>query len=134
MKEQKAEVNRARPVYHSDDFKRKIIEEYLSSGLSKSQIQLKYGLKRHSTIHAWMKALGYSDTAEKVIKLESTNHPALAKQSTLKSASILELETKIRLLEKQLEDERLRSEMYNRMIDMAEKTYKIPVRKNSNTK
>jgi hypothetical protein len=53
-------------------------------------------------------------------------------QKAVSSDRALELE--IKLLKRQLEDERLRSEMLNRMVDLAEKTYKIPVRKNSNTK
>ena len=134
MKEEKVKVKRTRPTHYSDEFKRGIIEEYLSTGVSKCQIQRKYGLKRHSTIHSWMKMLNYSDSFEKGCKLESINQLALAKKSDSKSASMPELEAKIKLLEKQLEDERLKSEFYNRMIDLAERTYKIPVRKNSGTK
>jgi hypothetical protein len=81
-----------------------------------------------------MKLLGYVDVYQKEINLEVTTDDTLAKQRTTKTPETLQLEAKIRLLERQLEDERLRAEMYNRMIDLAEKTYKIPVRKNSNTK
>jgi hypothetical protein len=81
-----------------------------------------------------MRMLGYVDPYGKGVNLESAKQPALAKQPTTKPASTLELEAKIKLLERQLEDERLRAEMYDRMIDLAEKMYKIPVRKNSNTK
>jgi transposase len=134
MKEQKAQIKGTRPTHYSDEFKHGIIEEYLATGVSKCQIQRKYGLRRHSTIHSWMQMLGYSDSPEKDCKLESINQRCLTKKSGSKSASAPELEAKIKLLERQLEDERLKSEFYNRMIDLAERTYKIPVRKNSDTK
>jgi transposase-like protein len=119
---------------HSEAFKRAVIESYLASGLSKEQIRLKYGIRSKSAIYEWMQVLGYVDTGKKVIKLDSVNPTPLAKQPLSKPASTIELEAKIKLLERQLEDERLRADMYNRLIDLAEKTYKIPVRKNSNTK
>ena len=119
---------------YSEAFKRSVIEDYLASGISKERIQLKYGIRSKSAIHHWMKVFGYTDTEEKAIKLESINPVTLAKHPISKPTSTLELEAKIKLLERQLEDERLRADMYNRMIDLAEKTYKIPVRKNSNTK
>ncbi len=133
MKEQKVKFHRSRSVYHSDEFKRGIIDEYLTTGVSKLEIQKKYGLKRHSAIHGWMRSLGYSDLPKKDSNLGSSKQSSLAKKSGSKS-STSELEAKIKLLERQLEGERLKSEFYNRMIDLAEKTYKIPVRKNSGTK
>ncbi|OYZ29813.1 MAG: hypothetical protein B7Y24_14455 [Sphingobacteriales bacterium 16-39-50] len=41
---------------------------------------------------------------------------------------------RIKQLERQLEDEQLRSEAYNKMIDIAERELNIPIRKKSNTK
>lgn len=134
MKEEKVERKASKHKHYSETFKRSIIEEYLATGISKQKLQFKYGIRAKSAIHKWMKRLGYTATDEKSIKLELINDPILAKQPTLKSTSTLELEAKIKLLERQLEDERLRSEMLNRMVDLAEKTYKIPVRKNSGTK
>jgi transposase len=134
MEEQKAKQKRDAPSYFSESFKREIIEEYLKSGEAKYRIQARYGIKGKSAIHVWMQQLGYSDITGKGVNLEPINQWDLAKKSTPKSSHTLELEAKIRLLERQLDDERLRSELYNRMIDLAEKTYKIPVRKNFNTK
>ena len=45
-----------------------------------------------------------------------------------------ELEAENKRLSKALELERLRSEAYSTMIDLAEKTFNIPVRKKSGTK
>ena len=46
-------------------------------------------------------------------------------------AALLE---KIKLLELKLEEEKLRSEMYSRMVEIAEKDLNIPIRKKYNTK
>ena len=122
------------PTRYSESFKRTVIEEYLCGGSTKEFIYTKYGIRGKSSLTSWMRTLGYIDPYPKGFNLDLANQPALANQPTLKPASILELEAKIKLLERQLEDERLRADMYNRLIDLAEKTYKIPVRKNSNTK
>ena len=134
MEKEKHKVGTNNRNYFSEAFKRRIIEEYLKTGEAKEQIQMRHGIRGNSSIQKWMKILGYSDAYQKGINLEVTIDNTLAKQPITKSPETLQLEAKIRLLERQLEDERLRSEMYNRMIDLAEKTYKITVRKNSNTK
>ncbi len=128
------EKQKVTPTQYTEAFKRSVIEDYLSSGNTKELIYAKYGIRGKSSLTAWMRILGYIDPYPKGLNLGSANQPALAKQPTSKPASVLELEAKIKLLERQLEDERLRADMYNRLIDLAEKTYKIPVRKNSNTK
>ena len=119
---------------YSESFKRAVIEEYLSGGATKEHIYAKYGIRGKSSLTKWMQTLGYIEPNRKGVNFVSVNQPALAKQSTSKPTSTAELEAKIKFLERQLEDERLRADMYNRLIDLAEKTYKIPVRKNSNTK
>jgi transposase len=134
MEEQKLRRDRIERNYQPDSFKRQLIEEYLSTDLSRYQIEQKYGIKKHGALIAWMKCLGYSDSDKNAVNLEAIKQKELAKKEIIKSSQTVELEMKIRLLEKQLEDERLRSEMLNRMVDLAEKTYKIPVRKNFSTK
>ena len=45
-----------------------------------------------------------------------------------------DLQTKIKRLERELEDAQLRAEAYSKMIDIAERELKISIRKKSNTK
>ena len=135
MKEEKSNFKRVKPAKFSDAFKKEVVEEYLKSGRQKTVIEKKYGIRSHGSIGKWLAILGYEDPNKKEVNLELTNYSTLAKRlPQTKSSSNAELEAKIRLLERQLEDEQLRSEMYARMIDLAEKMYKIPVRKNYNTK
>lgn len=49
-------------VPHYDvSFKRKIIEEYLSTGCTKAYLLRKYDITFKSAIQTWMRILGYSD-------------------------------------------------------------------------
>jgi len=48
--------------------------------------------------------------------------------------SVNELQQRIKELERQLEDEKLRAEAYARIIDKAEKDLKIPLRKKPGTR
>lgn len=93
----------------------------------------KYNIQFKSAIQTWMRILGYTDPHKqpqrfKFGRLIITSLPKKKKQSET------ELEKRIRELEHQLEDEKLRSEAYARIIEIAEKEYKIPIRKKPNTK
>src|ERR1700723_1156711 len=103
MEEQKAKANRIERNYLPDYFKRQIIEEYLNANLTKYQVQRKYGIKKHGALSEWMRSLGYADSGKNAINLEAIKPPELAKKKTIKPSQTLELEMKIRLLEKQLE-------------------------------
>ncbi len=50
-------------------------------------------------------------------------------QSVKLRETIEGLEARVKELERQLSDERLRSEAYDTMIDIAEETFNIPIRK-----
>jgi hypothetical protein len=118
-----------------ESFKRQVIEEYLSSGCSKLELQRKYNIRFKSAICTWMKRMGYADPYPvDRRKFEPITLPTLAKQSKPVNRREEELLAKIQQLERQLEDEKLRSELYCRIIDKAEKELKIPIRKKPNTK
>ena len=116
---------------YSEGFKRKVIEEYLSTGVAKMDLLRKYGIKTKSGIQRWMKRLGYVDNNPK-IKFTAIILPAVAKQVDPNSSE--ELQKKIKELERQLENEKLRSEAYARMIEKAEKELKISIKKKLGTR
>ena len=119
---------------YSESLRRKVIEEYLSSSASKMSLLRKYDIKIKSGIQRWMKLYGYKDKQPLVVTFTSTSSYALVRKMNTGKASKKELEEKIRELERQLQDEKLRSEAYVRMIEKAEKDLKIPIRKKSNTR
>jgi transposase-like protein len=132
MKEQEVVKKR----HYSELFKRKVIEEYLQSGQSKMSLLKKYDIKMKSGIQRWIRQLGYEDIHQKAGYLRPNTTLTLAAKKTFNSVSESEqsLEKRVKELERHLEDEQLRSEAYQRIIDIAEKEFKIPIRKKPNTK
>ena len=49
--------------HYDGNFKRKVIEEYLSTGCSKMYLLRKYDIQFKSAIQTWMRVLGYTDPA-----------------------------------------------------------------------
>lgn len=124
-------------IAYSETFKRRVIDEYLVSGVPKLIIQRKHGIKFKSAIATWIKQLGYSDADKKISILRVSNQLELAKKYTTEQSPQKDtkaLEKRIKELEGQLEDEKIRTEMLSRMIDVAETELKVPIRKKSNTK
>ena len=122
---------------YSEAFKRSVIDEYLTSGMQKLIIQRKHGIKFKSAIVTWMRQLGYADADKKVSILRVSNQLELAKKYTPERSSSDDakaLAKRIKELERQLEDEKIRTEMLTRMIDIAETEFKVPIRKKPNTK
>jgi hypothetical protein len=116
-----------------ESFKRMVIEEYLATKCSKMELLKKYNIHFKSAIQTWMKKLGYEDTERhQRVKFDVSLPLTLAMPT--KSENVRELQKKIQELEQQLQDEKLRSEAYSRIIDKAEKELKVSIKKKHNTK
>jgi len=109
-------------------FKLSVVQEVESGLLSTTQAKRKYGIQGKSTVLLWLRKYGNFDW-------ENQTPSSMSKTPEQK---LLELEAKVRLLEKQknrLEDQLKRSDdkavIFDMMIDIAEKEYNIPIRKNS---
>lgn len=110
-------------------FKLKVVEEVERGALSIRAVSRKYGIQGGHTVTTWLRKYGNFDWENQT----PSNMPKT------KDQKILELEQKIKLLEKQknfLEHQVERSDkkviFFDMMIDMAEKELNIPIRKNSN--
>ena len=124
-------------TFYSDEFKKKVITEYLQSDLTKREILDKYEIRANSAIQEWMRKFGITDPYEKkdFIGLPNTNR--LKKKKPDLSEVELEnyaLNKRIQELQKQLSDEKIRAEMYARVIEIAEKDLKLNIRKKLDTK
>lgn len=117
---------------YKESFKRKVIEEYLMVG-SKAVVLRKYKIPYTSALQDWMRAMGYRDLWRpgESCTFGSSNLQVL---STKKDQNQEDLQKRIRELERQLQDEKLRSEGYRRMIKKAETELKIQIEKKSGTK
>lgn len=115
--------------YYPDDFKLRVVREYLSTNLSQDEVRAKYGIGGKNCITNWMRKFGMRAPSQKQIELQRF----MSKES-VKTTSEKVLATKVHALEKELEHEKLRTEALNTLIDIAEKEYKIPIRKKPGTK
>lgn len=124
---------------YPEKFKRKVIEEYLRTGCTKMDLVRKYKIRSKSGITSWMQELGYEDVRRKMYYFEVLNRATLMAGKKIKKqkAPVSEqtaLLEKIKLLELKLEEEKLRSEMFSRMVEIAEKDLNISIRKKYNTR
>ena len=103
------------------------LEEYMCSSQNHSEFEREKGLKR-TTISRWLRIFGIEDKPSPIMskKLSQTEQELHDR--------IHELERKIKSLEVELKQSNMARDAYDYMIDLAEKTYNIPVRKNSGAK
>ena len=116
----------------SESFKRGVLEQISSGNLTKQEARKKYGIKGNSAILSWQRNL--LQYGQCCLTLSYKSYPILPVKKPSKEPSSTELQARIKQLERQLEDEQIRSEAYSRMIDFAEKELSIPIRKKPGTK
>ncbi len=121
--------------HYSREFKQKVVEEYLASRCTKMFLIRKYNIQFKSAIQTWMRTLGYNDPGTQLQrpKFGQIIFTSLSKQKE-NTTEPSKLQERILELEHQLEDEKLRSEAYARIIEKAEKELKISIRKKIGTK
>ena len=140
-------MKRQKVKHFSDDEKRMIIQEYLEAGdYSQQSIMRKYGISGHSTLSRWIKKYTVGnqiipetpeETYERQMKEEKRQRvktpdssPVPVRPTESEKAKDLE----ILRLRTELERERTMTLALNRMIDIAERTYEVPIRKKSGAK
>ena len=112
---------------YSISFKFQVVQEIESGQLSRTEACHKYGIQAKSTIREWLRKYGNFDW-------ENQSNLTVAKTPEQK---ILELEAKVKLLEKQkaraehlTERADKKSILFDMLVDLAEKEYDIDIRKN----
>lgn len=112
---------------YSLSFKLQVVDEIESGLLDRLSAHLKYGIQARSTITSWLRKYGTFDW-------ENLSVVTVAKTPEQK---IIELEAKVKLLEKQKARAEHLAEradkkviIFDMLVDMAEKEYDIQIRKN----
>jgi transposase-like protein len=113
---------------YSMSFKLQVVQEIEHMEISVTGAKRKYGIQGRSTVLNWLRKYGKFDWENQT----PSNMPKSQEQR------LLELEAKVKLLEKQktfLEHQVERADkkaiIFDMMIDLAEKEYNISIRKNS---
>lgn len=112
-----------------------MIKEYLSGGYTKREIWFKYTgqPEEHGGLLNWMRKYGYIDDEIKRRPI-FTRSNYIEMDSKFDDLDKSQLQAKIKELERQLQDTKLKEEGYRMMIELAENQFKIPIRKKSDTK
>jgi len=112
---------------YSLSFKLQLVEQIESGQLDRLSAHLKYGIQARSTITAWLRKYGTFDW-------DNLSVTAMTKTPEQR---IIELEAKVKLLEKQKARAEHLAEradkkviIFDMLVDMAEKEYDIAIRKN----
>ncbi len=120
-------VKRSQKDY-SLSLKLQIVQEIERGELSTTGAVRKYGIQARSTVVNWLRKYGNFDWENQT----PSNMPKTPQQK------LMELEQKVRLLEKQkkhlekqVEKADKKAIIFDLIIDLAEKEYNIPIRKNS---
>lgn len=114
----------------TDEDRMSIVSDYIQGLMSSKEIVQKYGLSSRQVLLSWVdKFARDEDLVSLPPKQISDDMANLSLEERLK-----ELEAENKRLQTALELEKLRSKAYNTMIDVAEQTFNIPVRKKSGTK
>jgi len=107
--------------FYSDSFKREVVTEIKSGFLSKAEARRKYDIRGHASVNEWIRKFDSNlKDNRRIMDYKKSDKEVLIKR--------------IKELERQLEDEQIRSEGLSKMIDIAEEQLKITIRKKSTTK
>jgi len=118
----------------NDAFRLEVIEDYLSSGASKSSIARKYNIGDADTIRTWMKRMGIKDPYKRDLSTPIPDMTNTRSKKQIKDETIKAYEARISELEKELYKAKMGEDFYRTMVDIAEKEFKIEIRKKSGTK
>ena len=119
----------------TDEDRLLVVREYLERGVPANTILAKYKLSSRQVLFNWMdKFLNKEDCLPLCLSHEEVNQMTKIDTHKESTENVLSKDEEIRRLRQALELEKLRSKAFETMVDEAEKTYNIPIRKKSGTK
>lgn len=119
------QTQRCSPTVFSERLKRQICEEVSSGIYSKVEARRIYKIKGKSNIIRWMRKFGYELPDGRLLVMASKKEQPEDPQA---------LKARIAALERELKKAELKNLCLDTMIDVAEETLEIKIRKKSSTK
>lgn len=112
----------------TDEKRLSYLEEYMSSPLSSYKFEKEKGLS-YKTISYWIRKFGIEDKS-----IPTDMNKELKPTEKELQKKIRELEQQVKRLKVELKHSNMARDAYDCMIDLAEETYNIKVRKNSDAR
>ena len=103
--------------------------DILKGATTAEEVRKKYDITSINSIYTW---IGKYVSQEKSLSLEEQTEEDMANKN--KDDQIRELKAQLKQARKEAELEKLRAHAYDTMINLAEETFNIPIRKKSGTK
>ncbi|MBE0649234.1 MAG: transposase [Bacteroidales bacterium] len=114
---------------YPDEFKIRIVKEYMTTDVSRKELANKYGFGDGGTLNKWIRIFGGGISE----KIEPQVLRAMSEErKTSKKAD--DQQARIKQLEQALAQEQLKTEALNTMIDIAEEQFNISIRKKAGSK
>ncbi len=114
---------------YDEEEKIPIVIEFLTGETTVEKMVEKYHICSVQTLYAWV---GRYVSQENLLSLQNQTSDDMANRS--KDDQIRELKAALKKAQKEAELEKLRAKAYDKMIDLAEERFNIPIRKKSGTK
>ena len=131
MKEEKTNYVKRTQRDYSMSFKLQVVQEIERGELTPTGAKRKYGVQARSTVTNWLRKYGNFDWQNQT----PSNMPKSPKQKLMElEQEVLLLKKQKAFLEKQVDQADKKAIIFDMMIDLAEKEYNIPIRKNSSPK
>jgi transposase len=123
-------------LYFTDNEKRIIISDYLSGDETKLAVYNRYTgyPTENGKISTWLRKFGIDDKFIKRANFEQMPNRKEELEVESEDFEILKLKKRIEELEKQLRASEMKAIAFSTMVDIAEKQFKIPIRKKHNIK
>lgn len=131
MKKEKGVYVKRTQKDYSMSLKLQVVREIERGDLNVTGAQYKYGIQARSTVVNWLRKHGNFDWQNQT----PSNMPKSPKQKLMElEQEVLLLKKQKAFLEKQVDQADKKAIIFDMMIDLAEKEYNIPIRKNSSPK
>lgn len=106
----------------SEEFKRKLVEEFESGQRSVLQLERNYGVSNRLVYNWIYKYSSYNEKNFRIVEIKDSQ-----------TFRLKELEEKVKDLERSVGQKQIMIDYLEKMIDLANETYSIDIKKNSNT-
>ena len=116
-------MKRKKQEFYSEDFKWKVVQEVLSGKLTKEEARRVYNIKSNCAVLYWMRKFSGNDN----YRQGGTSLSSKPEMYNMKELS--KKDKRIQELEKELERERLRADLWQEIVKIAEKDLNIDIAK-----
>lgn len=123
-------------LFLTDEEKLKIIKDLLSGNETRAAVYFRYTgyADDHGRISKWMRQFGIHEKSRENFTFTRMSKPIKKAESEDSDFEKLQLQKRISELEKKVQLAEMKAIAFSTMVDIAEREFKIPIRKKFNTK